>query len=345
MNTVTVNSDGLTDQLLAVLRSVTGSLSLAYARAPVPLTGGFWAELFAFSLAQPPDGWPHDLVARMMPDAITARRETLIQAAVATAGFPTPVVRAAGGPEDGLGRAFMVMDRAPGAPLLSGLSLTGALGRGPALFGEIPRLLASTMARLHALDPEPVRGQLEAAAAIVSVGSMLAIMRERAAEFGRPDLAQAAQWLIDHPARPAPDVICHGDLHPFNLLRDGARVTLLDWSTALLAPRSYDVAFTCLALAEPALAAPGWLRSPVRWLGRRIAGRFVRSYQASTGVVIDRADLAWHQAAVCLRALVEVAGWTHSGQREAHAGHPWLATGPAFAARLTAVTGVAVGPR
>ena len=343
---MTVNSDGLANQLLAVLRSVTGSPSLAYARAPVPLTGGFWAELLAFSLAPPPEGWPDDLIARLMPEPNTARKETLIQAAVAAAGFPTPVVRAAGGPDDGLGRSFMVMDRAPGAPLLSGLSLTGALGRVPALFGEIPRLLAATMARLHALDPGPVRGQLEAAAATnVSVGSMLAIMRERAADFGRPDLVQATQWLIDHPPRPAPDVICHGDLHPFNLLRDGDRVTLLDWSTAVLAPRSYDVAFTSLALSEPALAAPGWLRPPVRWMGRRMAARFVRSYQASTGVVIDRADLAWHQAPVCLRALVEVSGWVHSGQQDAHAGHPWLATGPAFAARLTATTGVTVRPR
>jgi aminoglycoside phosphotransferase (APT) family kinase protein len=343
---VTVNSDVLADQLLAVLRSVTGSPALAYTRAPVPLTGGFWAELFAFSLAQPPDGWPHDLVARVMPEASTARKETLIQAVVAAAGFPTPVVRAAGGPDDGLGHAFMVMDRAPGAPLLSGLSLTGALGRGPALFGEIPRLLASIMARLHALDPEPVRGQLDAAgAAIVSVGSMLMLMRQHASEFGRPDLEQAAQWLLDHPARPAPDVVCHGDLHPFNLLRDGARLTLLDWSNALPASRSYDVAFTSLALSEPALATPGWLRSPVRWMGRRIADRFVRSYQRSTGVVIDPADLAWHQAVACLRALVQVSGWVHSGQQDAHPGHPWLATGPAFAARLTAATGGAVRSR
>jgi aminoglycoside phosphotransferase (APT) family kinase protein len=233
------------------------------------------------------------------------------------------------------------MDRAPGTPLLSGLSLGRVLGRGPALFGELPRLLASTMARLHALNPEPVRGQLDAAgAAIVSVGLMLATMRQLAAEFGRPDLEQAAQWLIDQPARPAPEVICHGDLHPFNLLRDGARVTLLDWSTAALAPRSYDVAFTCLALSEPALGVPGWLRSAVRWLGRRIASRFVRSYQRSTGVMIDRAELAWYQAVACLRVLVEVSGWTHSGQQDAHAGHPWLTSVPAFAARLRATTGV-----
>ncbi len=174
---------------------------------------------------------------------------------------------------------------------------------------------------------------------------MLAIMRELASEFGRPDLAQAARWLIDHPPRPAPDVICHGDLHPFNLLRDGASVTLLDWSTALLAPRGYDVASTSLALSEAALAAPGWLRSPLCWMGRRIAGRFVRSYQASTGVVVDRADLAWHQAAVCLCALVEVSGWVHSGEQNARGGHPWMTSGPAFAARLTATTGVAVRPR
>ena len=45
-----------------------------------------------------------------------ARKETTVQAAVASAGFPTPVVRASGGPEGGLGRAFTVMDRASGAP-------------------------------------------------------------------------------------------------------------------------------------------------------------------------------------------------------------------------------------
>jgi aminoglycoside phosphotransferase (APT) family kinase protein len=340
---VTVNDDAFDSRLLTVLRSVTGAPALVYSRPPAPLTGGFWAELFAFSLAQPPDGWPRDLVVRVMPQADTARKETAIQRAVAAAGFPTPAVRAAGGPDDGLGNAFMIMDRAPGTPLLSGLSATGALGRGRALFGEIPRLLASTMAQLHALDPEPVRGQLDATGAtIVSVGSMLAVMRQRAAEFGRPDLVQAAQWLIDHPARPAPDVICHGDLHPFNMLVDGSRVTVLDWSTAVLASRSYDVACTFLVLSEAALDVPRWLRPPVRWIGRRMAGRFLRSYQRSSGVVAEKAELGWHQAVLGLRALVEMSGWTHAGQEGAHGGHPWLASGSAFAARVTAATGVAV---
>jgi len=61
--------------------------------------------------------------------------------------------------------------------------------------------------------------------------------------------------------------------------------------------------------------------------------------------VIDEAELARHQAVVCLRALVEVSGWIHSGQHDAHAGHPWLITGPALAARLTATAGVAVRSR
>jgi len=340
---VTVNDEVLDDGLLTVLRSVTGAPALTYSRAPERLTGGFWAELFAFSLAQPPDGWPSDLVVRVMPHADTARKETAIQRTVAAAGFPTPAVRAAGGPGEGLGNAFMIMDRAPGRPLLSGLSAVGALGRGRALIGEIPTLLASTMARLHALDPQPVRDQLDATGAtIVSVSSLLAVLRERATGFGRPDLAQAAQWLIDHPAPAAPDVICHGDLHPFNLLLDGSRVTLLDWSTAVLAPRSYDVAWTSMVLSEAALEVPHWLRPALRWLGRRIAGRFRRGYQRSCGVVIDQAELAWHQAVLCLRALVEMSGWTHAGEEAAHSDHPWLASGPGFGDRLTALTGVAV---
>jgi len=112
---VTVDT-GIAERLIAVLRSAADTPDLEYERRPEPMRGGFWAELFAFSLASPPAGWPAELVARLMPDPGSARKETIVQRAVAAAGYPTPFVRAAGGPDDGLGLAFMIMDRAPGGP-------------------------------------------------------------------------------------------------------------------------------------------------------------------------------------------------------------------------------------
>jgi aminoglycoside phosphotransferase (APT) family kinase protein len=140
-------------------------------------------------------------------------------------------------------------------------------------------------------------------------------------------------------------VICHGDLHPFNLLADGGRVTVLDWSTALLAPRAHDVGFTSLQLSEPALRVPGWQRPLVRAFGRVLTRRFVRGYQRQTEVTVDPGELRWHQAVVCLRALTEVASWVHDGTAGARSGHPWLINGPAFARRLASLTGVPVGGR
>ena len=336
---------GIADRLIAVLRSAAGAPDLEYERRPEPMQGGFWAELLSFSLANPPDGWPAELVARLMPDPGSARKETIVQGAVAAAGFPTPVVRASGSPDDGLGLAFMVMDRAPGGPALAdldGLSPADV----PRLLRQVPDLLATATARLHALDPGLVRGELERLRDVpVTVDGLLAALVRFAGTFGRTDLADAGRWLAAHPPGPSPDVICHGDLHPFNLLADGDRVTVLDWSTALLAPRAHDLGFTSLQLSEPALRVPGWQRPLVRALGRVLARRFSRGYQRRAGVTVDPGEVRWHQAVVCLRALVEVASWVHEGTDRARAGHPWLINGPVFARRLTSLTGIRVTAR
>ena len=211
------------------------------------------------------------------------------------------------------------------------------------LLRQIPDLLAGSMARLHALDADLVRGELEQVREVpVTVAGLLTTLARFGAEFGRPDLVRAIRWLTDHPPAPAPDAICHGDLHPFNLLADGDRVTVLDWSTALLAPRAHDVAFTSLLLSDPPLRVPRWERPLVRMVGGALAHRFVRSYQRQTATTIEPSELRWHQAVSCLRALVEVAGWVHQGRVGTRAGHPWLITGPAFARRLTTLTGAPV---
>ena len=155
-------------------------------------------------------------------------------------------------------------------------------------------------------------------------------------------LVGAGRWLADRPPGPAPDVICHGDLHPFNLLADGDRVTVLDWSTALLAPAAYDVGYTELLLSEPPMRVPGWQRPLVRPLGRMLARQFVRRYRRQAATTFAPGELRWYQAVICLRVLVEVASWEHHGVAGLHAGHPWLLSAPAFAARLQALTSIAV---
>jgi aminoglycoside phosphotransferase (APT) family kinase protein len=335
------------ERLLEIMREVSSTPGLDFASGPEPLTGGFYAELFAFSLAHPPPPWPAELVARVMPNPELAKKETIVQSAVAAAGYPTPMVRASGGPECGLGGAFLVMDRACGTLLLSGINGLGAVFSALRTLRQIPDHLASSMARLHALDPGLVRARLDTNADLpVTLDEFLAELSEVSSEYQRSDLGAVADWLIEHPLPPSPEVICHGDLHPLNLLMDGERAWVLDWSTALIAPRAFDVGYTALLLEEPPLVVPGGFRAIVRQISAGLAHRFVRLYERRTGITISRADLRWHQAVTCLRALVEVAGWVNEeGVIESRAGHPWLLNGASFASRLSALTGIEVRAR
>jgi aminoglycoside phosphotransferase (APT) family kinase protein len=299
----------------------------------------------AFSLADPPQGWPKELVARLMPDAKLAQKETIVQRAVAAAGFPTPAVRAAGDADAGLGRAFMVMDRAPGAPLLSGLSGISAGTSALSFLPKIPERLASAMARLHALELPAIRTELKVCEVPVNVSQFLSQLQIGVEAYGRSDLVAAAGWLADHRPSSTDEVVCHGDLHPFNLLADGDNVTVLDWSAAVLGPRAYDVAFTSIMLSEPPLIVPRPIRPITKGVGRLLARRFIRRYHHHANVRIDAAALRWHQGVVCLRALTEVAGWVQQGVADGRAGHPWIVSGPALAHRLSTLVGQPISPR
>jgi aminoglycoside phosphotransferase (APT) family kinase protein len=331
------------EELLDVLRRLSGDPTFDLASGPVRLTGGFWAELVAFRLA----GEDRDLVARFMPDPATAAKESCIQRAVADLGFETPAVRWSGGPEIGDGRAVMVMDRVGGRPLLADLDGPAALRRLPSLARTIPTVLGRTMADLHAIDAEKVRARLhDADVGARSPADLAAHLAELATMSGRDDLVSGARWLLEHPPAPGEEVVCHGDLHPFNVLvDDGGAAVVLDWSASILAPREYDVAFTELLLGNPPLAVPRPARPIVAAAGRWLARRFRRHYTAGSGAALDGESLRWHTTLVCLRCLVEVAGWVAAGRVDAHAGHPWLTLGPALAGRLSATVGTPVRSR
>lgn len=203
------------------------------------------------------------------------------------------------------------------------------------------------MARLHRLDVAPVRKRL--AAAGIDRSGMNAVVEglpAGATLSGRAALEAAGRWLTRQAPVVAPEVVCQGDLHPFNVFVDShGQVTVLGWSAGLLASAAYDVAFTGLVLAEPPVSVPRPVRPLVRAAGRALARRFRRTYAREAGAGIDPASLRWQEGVICLRALVEVAGWVTAGTADDRSGLPWIVSGPAFAARLTALTGAPVTPR
>lgn len=309
-----------TDKLLHALRRTTGIGYLDWAAPPTPLRGGFWAEMYTVELADPPAALAGPLVARIMPDPDTAAFETAIQRHVHRCGLPVPAIRAAKGPTDELDRAWTLMDLAAGQPTLSGLTATGAVRRAPALYQGLPDLLARAAADLHRC---PTNGpDLDDHHDRADIHAFLARIATQADSIDRPDLAGTARTLTEQ--APTRRVVCHGDLHPFNLLVDGDRWTILDWSTAVLGDPHYDLGFTTLMLANPPLGGPAPGRALSRRIGHRLAQRFLHTYTQHSGTPIDLERLAWGHAVHALRAVVEIATWEAHQQLDARAGHPWL---------------------
>lgn len=339
---------GLAASLLAVLRSRTGIRDLGYAEEPKRVTGGYWADILAFRLAGAPPELERRLIVRVMPDDRVARREIMVQSAVVAQGFPAPALRLWGGAEDGLGGPYVVMDRAPGRTPLPSLGGAATL-RSIAVSGtSLADLLARVTAKLHRLDAAPLRLALDAAPDVVgAVDGYLDRFGRNAEELGRLDLVEVVEWLFARAPPRRRDTICHGDLHPLNILVDAGRATVLDWSAALVAEPAYDLAFTAMVLGLAPLERPRPVSTLLGVAGRAVARRFMHRYRhhAGPGVVpIGRDELRWFTGFHCLRALVDAAGRVRSRGLDASLRHPYVASAPIIAKRLEGVVGCPVRP-
>ena len=101
-------------------------------------------------------------------------------------------------------------------------------------------------------------------------------------------------------------MICHGDLHPQNILVEGGRVSgVLDWPNAVIADAAFDVASThsILRFVPAGLAS---VPRPLRWLVRVgqpiLAARYLRGYRRRRAIDAER--LAYYQVAAAMRAIV-----------------------------------------
>lgn len=311
---------------------------------PSPLVGGYWATMWRIHLAGTPVGVPADLVVRVMPDATMGAKEMAVQAAAAQAGVPTPRVHLTGPPGGPLRNAWAVMDLAPGAALITGLDGAAALRRLPRLAAALPRQLAETMATVHRVDPAPVVAAVRDAAPSVALtlDELWPHVRGSVAATRRDDLEDALERLVAGQPHRGSAVVCHGDFHPFNLLAQGTRTTVLDWTGAIVAPPAYDVAFTWLLLRYPPLAAPPGLRPVIGAAAAALARRFVGLYRR-TNPAADLTGLHWFAGLHALRIVSDHDNWTRTGDPRARH-HPLSLVVPGALETLRrAVSGASTG--
>ena len=275
-------------------------------------------------------------------DPRRALRESVTQNTLAALGYPVPRALAACADRAVLGAGFLVMERAPGRPLLA------------ARRAGVGRTLAETQARLHALDPEPLLRALDDAGraagggfdrATVSLDGHLTALDRRIRRAGLDGFAAGMRWLLDR--QPAPGtarVICHGDFHPQNLLvADGRVSAVLDWPNMLVAPPEYDVASTLVILTRTPVAVlpvPVAMRPVVAALRRVLTARYLAVYRRLRPLA--RGRLPYCEAAACMRGLVRVAEARVAGG--AAAANPLDASsyGERLAARFARVSGIPV---
>lgn len=251
---------------------------------PAMLAGGFDSFIHELQLTGPalPDEWRVPLVARLLPsvDRVEqAAREADVQRWCDAQGYAVPTVLAVLDPVDGLGLPAQVMQRVPGTTMLA--ALTGRPWRARRLVDR----LAGLALRLHSL---PTTGWPSAGDRLAMVDRRLSLPRRVVDGLRVPGLADALERAESIAPLAVGDelVVCHGDFHPLNVLVDGDRSFVIDWTDAALGPREADVSRTLLVFNVAAVAAENrFERTALRLVGPRLERRYRRTYEQ--GAALD----------------------------------------------------------
>jgi aminoglycoside phosphotransferase (APT) family kinase protein len=327
------------DALLRVMTERAGRQQ-SFLRPPIPMAGGFWAAIYSFELNDPPADMSGPLVLRVMPmEGVIS--ETIVQRVVAEQGYPTPRV-VADGNDAGLGGAFMVMEHVEGAPLLAGLGIGRLLLQLPATLRRLAHQMSTAALQLHALDPRPVSDALvEAGIDVGSLGVEARFVEVReAARSTSSGFEGVLAWLEQRRPSMAPVVVCHGDIHPFNMLvaPDGS-CNVLDWTNGNLCRREYDVGFTAALLMCAPLEASRIAQRPVGVVTASLSRRFVDSYRRFAPINLDVVE--WFETLQYARCLAAVAT-SPLDHPIIGTKHPFRLAAPAMVRQVRMITDVTI---
>lgn len=213
------------------------------------LAAGGTAELFA---------WEGDRVIKLYWEGATrdaAEREAARTRAARAAGAPAPDVLDVVNVH---GRPGVVFEKLEGPLLLDALSSE------PQRLEEFAAQLAELQATLHQLRCEGLPPQREHMMRRVHLGPLPARVK--------PGVVDLLRTLPDQ------RMICHGDLHPGNVIitADGAR--LIDWFDATAGCPAADLARTCLLLRYARLTT-GSQRAAFEPLRQQFVDVFLQCYR------------------------------------------------------------------
>ena len=202
-----------------------------------------------------------------------------------------------------------------------GLEMPGGVLHFPKIYRNLPTTLAELHLELHRMDPVPLRQKLSAleiSAETFTPAGRIARIRTLA-QKNWSAAHQACDKLLAQLPATVDARICHGDLHPLNVMTEKDRVTgVIDWSKICFADREYDLANAHLLLQASVLVVPIWVVPAINALKRGMAERFLDHYARQ--LHIDHEKLGYFRALRACEELVlahvgfapqmgEVGGW------------------------------------
>jgi aminoglycoside phosphotransferase (APT) family kinase protein len=310
---VTEQADGgvrVAADLLTFARAHLGHPGLSYAEPPRRLSGGRDTEVYALRFSGLEGDLAGPLVLRLFPagDDRVARHRVRFEAAVHRAvieqGYPAPAVLLEGAEAQIDGRRFLVMARVPGRNMDQWVFTRTGLRLGVHL--------AEIHVALHAIDApavlETVRAHLPglAAGADDGVSAGLRGWEERLGERGVTDLDPVFAWLAEHRPEAGGVAVCHGDLHPLNVLMNDGRVSgVIDWADARIGDPAYDVARTSVLMRHGPLQHSALRRLAINVVRHSLERQYRRTYLRARPIAPDR--LAYYEVLNAATMLAQAA--------------------------------------
>jgi hypothetical protein len=182
------------------------------------------------------------------------------------------------------GRPGLIMERVDGADLLS------IVGRKPWLVWSIANRCGHMQAELNSVRaPE-------------GLPTLSDVMRRRITQSGRVPAELIGPTLHVLDSLPDGDRICHGDLHPGNIIRSGSDHVIIDWTNVARGDPAADYARTDLMLrvGDVPDSAPIIVRYGAVFARRLMLSSFRRSY-AAAGVIDPESASRWEVPVVATR--------------------------------------------